>query len=43
LAIETLLRAGSFDVGAKAGKIEDPAEWTEEKIHARAAKLNTGT
>ncbi|MFO8088505.1 MAG: class II fructose-bisphosphate aldolase [Desulfatiglandaceae bacterium] len=43
LAIENLLRAGSFDVGAKAGKIEDPAEWTEEKIHARAAKLNTGT
>jgi fructose/tagatose bisphosphate aldolase len=43
LAIETLLRAGSFDVGAKSGRIEDPAEWTEEKIHARAAKLNTGS
>jgi fructose-bisphosphate aldolase, class II len=43
LAIETLLRAGSFDVGVKAGRIEDPADWTEEKIHARAAKLNTGS
>ncbi|HDR15302.1 MAG TPA: ketose-bisphosphate aldolase [Desulfobacteraceae bacterium] len=42
LAIETLLRAVSFDVNAKAGKIEDPAEWTEEKIRARAARLNTG-
>jgi len=42
-AMETLLRAGSFDVGAKAGKIEDPGEWTEAKIHERAAKLNTGS
>ncbi len=39
LAIEAILRAGSFDVGPKADRIEDPAEWTEAKIKERAAKL----
>ena len=39
LAIEAILKAGSFDVGPKAGRIEDPAQWTEAKIKEKAAKL----
>lgn len=41
LAIEAILRAGSYDVGPKAGRIEDPAEWTEEKIKERAARIGS--
>ena len=40
LAIEALLEAGSYDLGAKVGRIEEPAAWTEEKIRERAAGLN---
>ncbi|MFA6108828.1 MAG: class II fructose-bisphosphate aldolase [Candidatus Latescibacterota bacterium] len=36
LAIDALLAAGSHDLGPKAGRIEDPAEWTREKILERA-------
>jgi fructose-bisphosphate aldolase, class II len=39
LAIEAILKAGSHDLGPKIGCIEDPAEWTPEKITARAAGL----
>jgi fructose-bisphosphate aldolase class II len=39
LAIEEILKAGSHDLGPKVSQIEDPAEWTEEKIHQRALKL----
>jgi len=35
LALEAILKAGSFDLGPKAGRIEDPAEWTEAKIVER--------
>ncbi len=41
LAVEAILDAGSHDPGPKVGRIEDPAEWTEEKIRARGAALNT--
>ena len=41
LAIEAILRAGSFDVGPKAGRIDDPAEWTDEKIRERAGKISS--
>ena len=41
LAIEAILRKGSFDPGPKAQRIEDPADWTPEKIIARAATLDT--
>ena len=41
LAIEGILKSGSHDVGPKAGRIEDPAEWTKEKIKAKAASLGT--
>lgn len=40
-AIEAILEAGSYDLGPEAERIEDPAEWTREKILARAAELDT--
>jgi fructose-bisphosphate aldolase, class II len=41
LAIEAILSAGTFDLGAKAERMEDPADWTEERITARAATMTT--
>ena len=41
LAIEAILAAGSYDAGAKTGRIEDPAEWTPEKFTARAGTLDS--
>ena len=40
LAIDGILKAGSYDLGSKATRIENPADWTESKIHERAASLN---
>lgn len=40
LAIEAILKAGSYDLGPKAQRIEDPADWTEQKIKERAAKIH---
>ena len=39
LAIEAILKAGSYDLGPKATRIEDPSEWTKEKIVERAKTL----
>ncbi len=39
LAIEEIVKAGSYDPGPKAGKIEDPQEWTPEKITERAGAI----
>ena len=39
LAIETILEKGSYDLGPKATRIEDPAAWTPEKIASHARKL----
>jgi fructose-bisphosphate aldolase, class II len=39
LAIDAILRAGSYDLGLKCGRIEDPAGWTEAKIRQRAASI----
>ncbi len=39
LAIDAILQAGSHDLGAKAAAIEDPAEWTEARIHEKAALI----
>ncbi|MCK5227968.1 MAG: class II fructose-bisphosphate aldolase, partial [Desulfobulbaceae bacterium] len=41
LGVEEILKANSFDLGAKVDRIEDPAEWTEEKIIERAGTLIT--
>jgi fructose/tagatose bisphosphate aldolase len=40
LAIQEILDAGSYEVGPKSGRIEDPAEWTEEKIREKAKMLH---
>jgi len=39
LAVEAILKAGSYDLGPKATRIEDSADWTEEKIRKRAESL----
>ncbi|WP_319524982.1 class II fructose-bisphosphate aldolase [uncultured Desulfosarcina sp.] len=39
--IESILEADSFDPGPKAQRIEDPREWTPEKIAQQAASLET--
>jgi len=41
LAKEAILEANSYDMGAKADRIEDPADWTREKIIERAKGLDT--
>ena len=40
IALEMLVEAGSHDLGPNSRRIEDPAEWTEEKIVAKAALLD---
>ncbi len=39
LGIKAILEKGSYDMGPKIGRIEDPAQWTGEKIVKRAASL----
>jgi len=39
LAIDAILKAGSYDLGSKVGRILDPAEWTESEIIKKASKL----
>jgi fructose-bisphosphate aldolase, class II len=41
LAIEVILKAGSYDLGPKVTRIENPAEWTESKITERASRLGS--
>lgn len=41
LAVEAILKAGSYDAGSKAERIEDPADWTTEKIILRAATIES--
>jgi fructose-bisphosphate aldolase, class II len=41
LAIEAINQAGSFDPGAKAERIEDPAQWTREQIIERAKSIQS--
>jgi fructose/tagatose bisphosphate aldolase len=40
LAIEAILKAGTFDLGPKASRIDEPSEWTEAKIKERASRLH---
>jgi len=35
-----ILEAGSYDLGPKVGRIEDPAQWSREKIIERAKSLD---
>ena len=41
LAVAAILSAGSYDPGPKAERIEDPVEWTPEKIIKRAATIDS--
>jgi fructose/tagatose bisphosphate aldolase len=41
LAIEAILEAGSHDLGPKVTRVEDPADWTEDKIRTAAAKIDS--
>jgi fructose-bisphosphate aldolase class II len=41
LAIKAILEAGSYDVGPKAERIENPADWTTEQIVKKASKITT--
>jgi len=40
LAIEALATAGSYDLGPKAGRIADPADWTRERILEKAEAMS---
>jgi fructose-bisphosphate aldolase, class II len=40
LGIEAILKAGSYDLGPKATRAEDPAEWTGAKLAEKAAHLH---
>jgi len=42
LAIEAVLKAGTFDPGPKASRIENPENWTPEEIRRRATGLTSG-
>jgi fructose-bisphosphate aldolase, class II len=39
LAVEAILKTGSHDPGPKAERMEDPAEWTPERIAEKAKSL----
>ena len=41
LAIEKILETGTYDPGPKGHRIEDPGEWTAEKIAERASQINS--
>jgi fructose-bisphosphate aldolase class II len=41
LAVEAILKADNFDPGPKAERIEDPVEWTSEKIIERAKTIES--
>ena len=41
LAVEAILAAGSYDLGPKVGRTEDPAHWTLEKIETKAAAIDS--
>ena len=41
LAIEAILKANSYDLGPKVTRIENPSEWTENKIIEGASHLGT--
>jgi len=41
LALEMLIKAGSFDLGPKGSRIEEPAEWTDAKILEKAELIQS--
>jgi len=41
LVLQAILEAGTYSPGPKAKRIEDPYEWTKEKIVERAASITS--
>lgn len=41
MAIEMILKNRSYDPGPKAERIEDPADWTSERILEKASRINS--
>jgi len=41
LAVEAIMEAGSYDLGSKTGRIDNPDEWTTEKIRERAGTIGS--
>lgn len=41
LAIDMILKANTYDPGSKSQRIEDPSQWTPEKITQRAALIES--
>jgi hypothetical protein len=41
LAVEAILKAGGYDPGPKAERIDDPDEWTPDKIIERAKTIGS--
>ena len=41
LVVEAILAAGTYDPGPKGTRIESPDEWTPEKIHEKAADIDS--
>ncbi|MGB9499680.1 MAG: class II fructose-bisphosphate aldolase [Dissulfuribacterales bacterium] len=41
IAVDAILEAGSYDAGPKATRIENPADWTPEKIAQRASSIES--
>lgn len=40
LAIDAILRVGSYDMGPKGSPMEDPSEWTEARVKEKAKALS---
>jgi fructose/tagatose bisphosphate aldolase len=40
LAVAAILKAGSYDLGPKGKRVEDPAQWTKEMLPKQAAGLS---
>jgi fructose-bisphosphate aldolase class II len=41
LVIEEIINAGTFEPGPKAAQVEDPTEWTEEKLIEKAKSIDS--
>ncbi len=41
LVVENILQVNGYDPGPKVGRLENPSEWSREKIIERAAQLDT--
>ena len=41
LAMDTIFKAGSFDVASKANRIEEPSQWTKDLIIERAKSIDS--